>query len=61
MRAMVGQFTLAAVAALCFAVAIIEPQGREPDIPESICWTLAVACSVFAVAQAVAVFRSRRR
>jgi len=58
---MVGQFALSAVAALCFAVAIIEPRGREPDIPESICWTLAVTCSLVAVGQALELIRSRRR
>jgi hypothetical protein len=49
------------MAALCFAVAIMEPRGREPDIPESMCWTLAVTCSVLAVSEAIALLRSRRR
>lgn len=61
MCAMFGQFALAAMAALCFAIAIIEPRGREPDIPESICWTLAVACALFAASEAIALVRSRWR
>jgi hypothetical protein len=34
--------------------------GREPDIPESMCWTLGITCAIFAVSEAVAVIRSRR-
>ncbi|HKS92983.1 MAG TPA: hypothetical protein VJQ83_13710 [Tepidiformaceae bacterium] len=57
---MIGQFALAAMAALCFAVAIIEPRGREPDIPESICWTLAISCALFAAGEAIAMLRAHR-
>ncbi|MBN9493709.1 hypothetical protein J0H33_10240 [bacterium] len=58
MRASLAMFGMAA---LCFAVAIMEPRGREPDIPESMCWTLAVTCSVLALSEAIALIRSRRR
>ena len=58
---MFARAALLATAALGFVVALVEPRGAEPSLPEALCLILAILAVVLAAAFGVAAARARLR